>query len=341
MSWWMLATGCVFIAPPEVAPEPEPEPVASVWRDPCAAHPVPADLEPITLENVHLIEHVATFCQASDRGTIFDLAWVGSELASAGERSGVQLWEPAQARVRTMAFGSPIHDIEWFADDEFLVLATASGEVFGTDLMGKRRWQAAASHRGSANALAMRPKHGDVISGGEDGWLYRWSLKDGRALAQRNLGAAVADVVTFGKRDVVVCGNELITHALDVATLTPGRSWARERDTSWALAVRPFAGHLAVGGGQMVVWEGELETRYQHPIEGSARSMAYFPEGELLVVGTWGGQMLIYDTDERILAASRKPSEERVLATAVSPDRRFIATAGDGGVIRAWGVLAR
>ena len=337
MIWiWQAMLACVFIAPADE--EPAPAAQAPPPGGFCVADPIPDDLVPLTAENVDQLALVGTLCQPSDRGSILAMALVGEELATAGERAGVQLWNPERAQVRTMAFGAPVHSVSWVEPREMLLLGTGEGEVFGVSLAGKRLWQARGRHEGSANAAIVRLDQGDVISGGEDGWVRRWSLETGTLLADRNIGSAVADQVALGKESVVVCGAELLTHALQAETLQPGRSWARERDTSWALAVRPFAEHLAIGGSRVTVWEGDLETRFQHPIEGSARSMAYDPAGDLLAVGTWGGQLLIFDVAARTLLALRKPNESRVLATTFAPHGRWVATAGDGGMVRIWGV---
>lgn len=332
--WWPLfILGCGSMPPPD-------PPVAPADPNRCVVAPIPGDLVPLTANNARELEQVGVLCDQLDRGTIVDLEAFGDQLATSGERSGVQVWTPEGGRVRTMTVNDTVHSLHWVDERSMLVLGTGSGDVFGVNLDGQRLWQGDAPHEGAVNALLVRPDAGDVFSGGADGWLIRRSLRDGRVLVRRNLGGALADVAALGDDEVVVCGHDLLTHALDASGLVAGKPWARERETSWALAIRPYANHIAVGATGVTVWEGLLETRYQHDIEGSARSIAYDPTGDLLAVGTWGGQLLLFDANARTTVSTHHPSDSRILAVTFSPDGRYVATAGDQGLIRLWGVRA-
>lgn len=328
----VLLQGCGMVQPEPPPPPPDP--------NRCLVEPLPTDLLPLTMNNARQIAQVGLLCDQLDRGTIVAIETFGEFVATSGERSGVQVWSPFEGRVRTMTVNDTVHALDWVEQSSMLVLGTGSGEVFGINLDGQRPWQGEGRHDGAVNAIAVRDDSGDVFTGGADGWVQRMSLSDGVVLARRNLGGSVAEVVAHGDDGVVVCGHDVLTHELDATSLVPGKPWARERETSWALAVRPVAQHIAVGASGVTVWEGLLETRYGQSIEGSARSMAYDPSGDLLAVGTWSGQVLVFDTNARTPVVMHHPSDSRVLAVAFSPDGRFLATAGDEGIIRFWGVRA-
>ena len=306
--------------------------------NPCVATAIPTTLAPLRGENVEHLDTVATLCDPADIGTILQLEMVAGQLASVGERQGVQIWALDEARVRTMTVDLPLYAVQWVEEHGMLMLGAGNGEVFAVDFEGRRQWQASMQHEGPVSAVWARVEQGDVYSGGHDGVLNRWSLRDGRRLAQRRVGVQVADVLARDD-EVVVTGEGVSTHGLDARSLVPGRSWSRDGQPGAALAVRPIAKHLAIGSERVTVWEGGLETRYDHPIEGTVQSMAYDPTGDLLAVGTDGGQLLIFDTTKRTLLAERRmPWSHQVLATIFADTGRFIATAGDGGVIRIWGV---
>ncbi len=336
MWWWgLLACGIGGSGADMVRP--------AVPRGVCAVQPLPDDLVPLTSDNVEQVRRVGTLCDGTDRGAIESLAWADGQLASSGERLGVQLWDVGQAAVRSMTVGEPVRAIAWIEgvaslpDEHMLALATEGGEVFGVDFAGHRVWQADGRHDGAATAMFFRPEAGDAFSVGEDGFVFRWSLADGHLLAQQEVGGALTAIVQLGE-ELVVAGDGLITQSLAPDSLAMGRPWAKEREVTHTLAVRPVADHLAVGSSRLVVWEGGMETRFDRPIEGSVRALDYDPYGDLLAVGTWGGQLLVIDTATRLLAASREPFDEQTKAVHFGPGGRWIAAAGDGGIIHLYGV---
>ncbi len=306
----------------------------------CELSAIDVPLAPITTANAERLELVGTLCVPGESGAIHEVFDAAGSLYAVGEINQIQRWDVSKGTTRSIPTTEPVRSAAWSSRATQMVLGFESGALRAYDLNGQLRWTTKADqhHTGGASALTVRDEHDDVFSGGADGWVRRWHVADGALLARRNTGGSILDV-TVREDDIVVCGDGLGTHALHGDTLTPGESWSKREEKTFALAVRPHANHLAVATTRVTVWEGLLETRLQTPIQGAASTLAYHPTGDLLAVGTWTGQVLIYDSAGRALLKEQKADMGRVLAATFSQDGTYLATAGDGGRIRIWGVV--
>ncbi|MFT8243544.1 c-type cytochrome [Roseomonas sp. BN140053] len=191
--------------------------------------------------------------------------------------------------------------------------------------------RAVLAHSGGVTAALPLPD-GGWASGGEDGQVILWPAI-GPEAPPRRLEAAGAPVAALALRGATLFSGgrdgELRLRNLgtgEVRRLVPG--------AATALALRDDGQPVAAGAEGMVrLWrpEGGVEVLAQFGLPVTA--LLPLP-GDLLVVGTAGGGLVLLDPDgrRRELAAGTRP----VTALAATPDGRLLAAASLPGVVTLW-----
>ena len=236
----------------------------------------------------------------SDVGWVNDLVFSGNghDLAYAGDSGGAVLGVPDFQRLSFARFG--VSTSVSFSPDEKMV-------AFVDELNGVIRvWELAT------NREAAVLKQADV-------GVIRFS-KDGQFLAgcERYFGTMVRIWDLAAAREKLVIGAHVGG--------TPG------------LAFSPDGGHLASAGMDHAVriWD-PASGRLLHELtgfRGPVESVAFSPDGSLLATGDWSGGIRFWQVPSwHELPAPEHPLGPIIWACAFSPDGRYFAACGQGGLV--------
>jgi WD40 repeat protein len=218
-------------------------------------------------------------------------------LASTDQRGDVLIWDPVACRLLSSPAVSGGFCLAFSPDGRWLAVGRGGQRAYIAQLVEVGRDQAGPILQGRDQAvycLAFSPDGRTLACGTEDAaWL--WEPAAGRVLA-RLRRPAVVRAVAFAPG-----GNEL--------ALAEGRGV-----TLWRTATGETRPALA----------GE---------EGLVTSVAFTPEGRVLVSGAWGGTVRVWDVGGGRCLAAYQWGVGRVYAVAVSPDGMRAAAAGHEGIV--------
>jgi|GEM_PF-6656240 len=190
-------------------------------------------------------------------------------------------------------------------------------------------------HRGEISALAASADGSRVASGGNEGTIFLWDVKQRRALTTVHAADAEVRGLAFAGLDrLVIADGEIPARESRI------RLWDLQRNKvvraysghprafSVPLAVSPDGAFIAAGGAGVTVWDaatGELWVR----LEATGNGLAFLDENRLCYAN--GNETIVLD-----LRAG--PGTARAIRTssgqtfAISPDRRYLAHAQDAAV---------
>jgi WD40 repeat protein len=163
-------------------------------------------------------------------------------------------------------------------------------------------------HPDFVRAIAFSPDGGSLVSGGGDGKVLRWNLKDG---SHQLLGEHENEIMS-------------------IAFTADGRSVA------WAT----FYGEVVVfdttTSKPLVVQAKRTEASSSFPI--AVYSLAFSVDGRFLFAGHGNGELAMWDLRERE-HRTLPVQAKRLASVAVSPDGRTLAAADEDGTIQRWDII--
>ncbi len=236
----------------------------------------------------------------------------GSEVLAGGFDGTARIWEARTGRARLVieADQEAVSGAAFSGDGRRVVTSGFDGTVRIFDGRDGEQLQVLHGHRGIVTTASFSPDGGSVLSGGEDGTARLW------------------DALT-GKQMAVLRGH---SGPVTIATVSPDGRFAATGSTA---ELDPETFEALPPDRSVRLWEegsGELVAVLRHDEE--VNSLAFSPDGRLLVVGTAGSAARVWDVRTSTVRAVLGGNPGGVLDVTFSPDGRFVVLGADDGVAR-------
>ena len=299
-------------------------------------------------------------------GLVTEVAFTpdGKHLVSAGHDKVVRVWDWQAGRIvrtlrgqvgpgdegRIFAMALSSDGRRLAAAGQMTVPGQAEQRIRIYDLATGKLVQLLAGHTGKVVALAFSPDGTRLISGSQDRTAILWDLTNARALYRLERHKAEVYAVGFTPD-----GARVVTGSFDrtlrlwrVADGAPIAELKGHGEKVYALAVSPRDGSVASGSfdGEIRLWDGRTG-RLLRPLanQGGALvgSLSFSPDGRWLLSSCGAGHscsgrpQFIWDVSTGRTIQTYLKHDNVVLAAAVAPDGRLVATAGgDHNEIHIW-----
>ncbi|TAQ87241.1 hypothetical protein B7494_g4429 [Chlorociboria aeruginascens] len=250
-----------------------------------------------------------------------------------------------------------IHTLSISQNDIDFVTINKTGEwlAFGASKLGQLlvwEWQSESyilkqqGHFDSMNALAYSPDGQRIITTADDGKIKVWDVNTGFCIVTFTEHTSGVTACEFAKR-----GNVLFTSSLDGSI----RAWdliryrnfrtftAPTRLSFSSLAVDP-SGEVVCAGSvdsfDIHIWSvqtGQLLDRLSGH-EGPVSSLAFAPNGGVVVSGSWDNTVRIWSIFDRTQTSEPLQLQSDVLDVAFRPDSRQLAVSTLDGQLTFWSI---
>jgi periodic tryptophan protein 2 len=250
-----------------------------------------------------------------------------------------------------------IHTLSISQNDIDFVTINKTGEwlAFGASKLGQLlvwEWQSESyilkqqGHFDSMNALVYSPDGQKIITTADDGKIKVWDVNSGFCIVTFTEHSSGVTACEFAKR-----GNVLFTSSLDgsirawdLIRYRNFRTFTAPTRLSWScLAVDP-SGEVVCAGSldsfDIHIWSvqtGQLLDRLAGH-EGPISSLAFAPNGGVLVSGSWDHGVRIWSIFNRTQTSEPLQLQADVLDIAFSPDSRQLGVSTLDGQLTFWSV---
>jgi WD40 repeat protein len=322
--WWLSFLACSLPAMPSRVPAaPACVPVAP-----------PRSTRPIGLANIAEIQEAGTLCDPAARGLVTMVRAISATQLLAGRRGAAAVvWDLPTATSTPLVASGETTGVA-VAMDGTLFTGSSNGTVAAHDPAPPYavRWSTRPSW-GPTWGIAPLPG-GDVVIGSNTGTLAR--LDAAGATVNRTMGwRSIWGVQAISDDELLVSEMGGGLRRVPSRTLDDSRVVPTGGSVAWQASVSP-AGVIAVASERRAL---VLAGQGIHPVgehRGTVREVAFSPDGTLLALATWGGTLVLLETSTREKLAEFQPEQGRVQTLAWATDGTWIATGGDGGLVRIW-----
>jgi WD40 repeat protein len=271
----------------------------------------------------------------------------GKALASASDDTTVRLWDTATRKPLKTLGGqrTALNSAAFSPDGKALATGAADGTIRVWDVATGEAATLLRGHTAPITALAYTPDGRSLVSGGGDGAVKVWDvatrLDPNILTGHKGWLSSLAfspDGKTLAVADVLDNTVKLWDLATRQQVVLRGH-----KNPVWCVAFSPDGQTLASGGvleldgGGVRLWDvpgQKLATRFQLEHDIYVSSVAFSPDGKLLLAGETGGRVAVWD-----LTSKQKTGVKDLNGTGLhfSPNGRLLA-ASLGNAVRLWDV---
>jgi WD40 repeat protein len=275
--------------------------------------------------------------------TILRLSKDGRELISAGKDRVIKIWNMDSG---TLFQSFKTHDYEITALDikgQRLALADLEGSVFLFDLVNTELLTSFHALDGPVRSLAFIGKGSDLITGGDQGQLDYWELKDGQ-YSRRNIRGqgheASINTILSHRRFFVTGSADSTTKIWGRSRRRLIRTYRGHKGPVSALALSPKAYRLATGSTDdtIKIWSPRARRirRTLQAGQGGIESLAFAQNGKWLASGGADHSIKVWNARNGKLIRTYAGHGGAVRALVFSHNGKHIISGGDDGTIRFW-----
>ncbi|PSS00787.1 periodic tryptophan protein 2 [Coniella lustricola] len=248
-----------------------------------------------------------------------------------------------------------IHTLSISQNDIDFVTVNKSGEwlAFGASKLGQLlvwEWQSESyilkqqGHFDSINSLVYAPDGQRIITTSDDGKIKVWDIESGFCIVTFTEHTSGVTACEFAKKGSVLFTSSLdgSIRAWDLIRYRNFRTFTAPTRLSWScMAVDPSGEVVAAGSldsFDIHIWSVQtgqlLDQLAGH--EGPVSSLAFAPNGSLLVSGSWDRTARIWSVFDRTQTSEPLQLQADVLDIAVRPDSTQIAISTLDGQLSFW-----
>lgn len=311
---------------------------------------IPADLVPITPQNVAQLEKITQL--ASMLATGLEFSPDGRLLVTYSWERGINVYD---VRTKILITTLDNHtDVNVISDAEFSPdskwLATASWDAT-VNLWNTENWadqKTFKGHNAEVIGIAFSPDSKLLATTGDDGLVNVWDIESGERVHMIEAYTRQGKSVAFSPDGTILAtggGNRLKLWNVE----TGEALWDEAIfDVSYVAFTPDGDTVIALSGGSaMTVLGYEVETAARdfvlYHASGTATSLSLNPSGELISGSAWGGRFFVFDikTQDVLLSDTLKEPDAVDTVSAVfafSPDGRVVVTSDTVQDVHIWGV---
>lgn len=267
----------------------------------------------------------------------------GRLLAAAGQNGTATVWLSASGRQTAVLgrAGPAARALRFSPDGRLLAIADRSGTV---TLWNTSTWHQAGRLEGPEQILdgvAFTPDGTSLAVVGSSDDVTVWDVAERSVrTVLHDCGGARSEVTYSPDGTLLACaGQEGAVVVWDARHPSRSRRLVpQEHHPLYGVAISPDGQTLAAGGpgARVELWNAH-DGHHLGTIQGSytARELAFAPDG-ILLSADYGGEVIRWDVRRRAAISSLTGQNGAVIAVAVSPDGRTVASAGGDGTVLEW-----
>lgn len=194
-------------------------------------------------------------------------------------------------------------------------------------------------HEAAVNSIALSPDGNTIATGGNDGLIRLWSLKDGKAV---NIPLEHGSAIAF--LEFAPGGQELVVLSQDgTCKLWRWGKNAEQRIISQGMAIARYSRDgtsiITIGtmGGLVIYRRNDLQRiTGQLSNNGATADIALSPDGNLALVPSSDGFVRLWDLAKATLKVPPMKQGSQATAVAIHPTGKLGATGGENGQVWLW-----
>lgn len=271
----------------------------------------------------------------------------GHTLASASWDGTVKFWDVARGTPgETIPVSSRLSGLAWSADGRYLALGELDRAFWVWDIEQNRQRKTFYGTMAPVRALAFSPDSGTLDTTHEDGSMQVWDMTTGQCIRRwQGFARAVSDVAwSPNSAQIAGAGNNGLVTIWDVARQVPLHLLRGHKAIIWGVSWSPDGRWLASCSedNTIRIWD-VAKAAIDRVLTDSALvdaqlfATAWSPDNKRLAVATHRQGVFVYDRHTRTFQrVGRADVPPRIRRVEWSPDGKYLASSGEGGVIIIW-----
>ncbi|MEM9923192.1 MAG: NB-ARC domain-containing protein [Cyanobacteria bacterium P01_D01_bin.50] len=271
----------------------------------------------------------------------------GQRIASGSDDQTVRIWDITDGKcLQTIqGYTNSVKSVKFTPNGKQLVSAHQDRTVKIWDVFSHQHLFTLKGHDSPVLSVALHPNGELIASGSEDGTIKIWDIDQNKCLYSLSEHASNVWGISFSP------DGQLFASGSYDKTI---KIWRLDQkicihtlkgydDQIGAVTFNPGGSLLATAGESAVeIWDvasgNRLYILEEEEHKGRVKSVAFSPDGKLLVSGSTDQTIKIWDLHQRQLIRNLTGHDASVVSVALSPDGKKIVSSACEGTIRIWNI---